>query len=109
MGVDPDLFSYTVLMEHVKDDLKYSEIGGIYICQQKGGNWKLLTDDSDLAPLIEKSDDGDHPDFYLANVIDSNVQPIEQKQPHVVIRPRHNVLAGLYSIRHFTYFFRLNI
>lgn len=29
-GVDIERFSYTVLMEHVKDDLEYSEIGGIY-------------------------------------------------------------------------------
>ena len=31
MNIDPDLFSYTVVMEHVKDDLGYTEIGGIYM------------------------------------------------------------------------------
>lgn len=95
--VDADLFSYTVLMEHVKDDLEYSEIGGVYVSTGKLGNWKLVTNDSDLSPLVEKADCGDHLDFYVDNVIDINVEPAKQMQPHVVIRPRHNLLAGLYS------------
>jgi hypothetical protein len=94
-GVDTDIFSYTVLMEHVKDDLEYSEIGGIYVrVQEEFGNWKLLTNDSDLNPLVQRANSGDYIDFYIDNVIDMTVLPIKQMQPHVVIRPRQNLLAG---------------
>ncbi|GET04311.1 uncharacterized protein LOC108207459 [Rhizophagus clarus] len=94
MDIDPDLFSYTVLMEHVKDDLQYSEIGGVYIETGKLFKWKLVTCDSDLSSLIEKTGDGEYIDFYVDNVIDNDVQPIKQMQPHVVIRPRHNLLQA---------------
>ena len=35
MDIGPDLFSYTVLMEHVKDELLYAEIGSFYITMGK--------------------------------------------------------------------------
>lgn len=106
MDIDPDLFSYTVLMEHVKDDLQYSEIGGVYIETGKLFKWKLVTCDSDLSSLIEKTGDGEYIDFYVDNVIDNDVQPIKQMQPHVVIRPRHNLLQGLHSLIVFYILFR---
>ena len=53
-GVDPDRFSYTLLMEHVKDDLNYCEVGGIYIRNGDAiGGWKIVVNDKDL-PKIAK-------------------------------------------------------
>ncbi|KAL8121024.1 hypothetical protein AgCh_017982 [Apium graveolens] len=63
-GVEPDRFSCTVLMEHVKDDFKYSENGGIYIKRDEAGGWKMVTSDKDL-PLLDKD-----MDFYIDNVVD---------------------------------------
>lgn len=51
--VDADRFSYTVLMEYVKGDLGYSEIGGVYIKRVPQG-WKLVDNDGDLNEYIQK-------------------------------------------------------
>ncbi|KAL8154564.1 hypothetical protein AgCh_000074 [Apium graveolens] len=75
-GVKPDRFSYTVLMEHVKDDLKYSEIGGIYIKSDEVGGWKMVSRDKYL-PLLDKD-----MDFYVDNVVDPKIEPLQQMQPH---------------------------
>lgn len=95
MNVDPDRFSYTVLMEHVKDDLGYSEIGGIYVSKGQLGGWKLVSSDADLSPLAGKVKNGDHINFYIDHVVDNNIEPIKQMQPHVVIRPRQDLFAGI--------------
>ncbi|XP_074348273.1 uncharacterized protein LOC141687033 [Apium graveolens] len=87
-GVEPDRFSYTVLMEHVKVDLKYSEIGGIYIKSDEAGGWKMVTSDKDL-PLLDKD-----MDFYIDNIVDPKIEPLQQMQPHVIIRPRLNVFGA---------------
>ncbi|KAL8134557.1 hypothetical protein AgCh_009539 [Apium graveolens] len=96
-GVDPDKFSYTVLLEHVKDDHHYSVIGGIYI-QDKLGDWKLVTNDSDMFTLIGEVSSGDHIQFYMDNIVDNKIEPVKQMQPHVIMRPRHNILEGTPSI-----------
>lgn len=82
-------------MELVKDDLYYSKIGGVYVRTEKPGKWKMVTNDMDLALVVDRAKDGDYIDFYLDNVIDTNIEPMKQMQPHFVIRPRHNLLAGL--------------
>ena len=92
MHVELDRFSYTVLMEFVKDDLKYSEIGGIYT--SKGG-WKLCGNDADLSELVKGVKVGDHMDFYIDNVVDNTIEPMKQMQPHVVMRPRPNLFGGI--------------
>ncbi|KAL8125423.1 hypothetical protein AgCh_012929 [Apium graveolens] len=89
--VDTEKFSYTVLMEHVKDDLEYSEIGGIYVGPE--GDWKLLTSDVELNRLADQTHSGDHIDFYIDNVIDMTVKPMPKMQPHVVMRPRPNLFT----------------
>ncbi|KAL8089227.1 hypothetical protein AgCh_038856 [Apium graveolens] len=90
-GVDPDKFSFTVLLEHVKDDLHYSEFGGIYI-QEKLGDWKLVTNDSDMFTLIGEVSSGDHIHFYMDDIVDNKIELVKQMQPHVIMRPRHNIL-----------------
>ncbi|KAL6530264.1 hypothetical protein OROHE_014617 [Orobanche hederae] len=70
--VELDRFSYSVLMEHVKEDLKYTEIGGVYY-PIKGNMTK----------------NGDWVDLYVDNVVDKRIGPFKQMQPHVIIRPRH--------------------
>lgn len=48
-SIEPNIFSYTVLMEHVKGDLKYSEIGGIYVSKGEPVEWKLLQTNLDVS------------------------------------------------------------
>lgn len=93
--VPTDLFSYTVLMEQVKDDLGYSEIGGIYIRNTKAGGWKLLLDDKDLFEYIKGCKSGQTFDFYIDNDINKDIEPIAQMQPHVVVRPKPDLFQGM--------------
>lgn len=95
-GVDPDRFSYTVLMEHVKDDLKYSEVGGIYVRNDsETRGWKIVANDMDLPKLDEDMKNGGYMEFYIDNVVDSKIEPLQQMQPHVIMRPRPNVFEGI--------------
>ncbi|KAL6564972.1 hypothetical protein OROMI_016422 [Orobanche minor] len=72
-------------MELVKS-LHYTEIGGVYIKEEF--TWKLLIDDKDLFQYIGKVASGATLDFYLDNTIDKDIEPMNQMQPHVVVRPR---------------------
>lgn len=93
MNVDPDLFSFSVLMEHIKDDLKYTEVGGIYKrSDNEEEEWKLVVNDGDV---VKDTKNADNMDFYIDNVIDTKCEPLQQMQPHVVIRPRPNVFEGI--------------
>ena len=95
-GISADIFSFTVLMEHVKDDLQYSEIGGIYISKGKAsGGWTMVSKDAELAALVDKAKSGDHIDLYVDTVHDNTSEPLPQMQPHVIIRPRENIYAGI--------------
>ena len=91
--VECDRFSYTVLMEYIKDDLKYSEIGGVYVYEGKPWGWKLLSNDADLSAVGQGLNN--FTDFYIDNVVDPTIEPIKQMQPHVIIRPRQGVFAGM--------------
>lgn len=95
VDVNPDLFSFTVLMEHVKDDLDYTEIGGIYIRNDNMGGWQMVAHDGDLSKLVKEVKNGGHLDFYIDNVVDTKIEPLKQMQPHVVIRPRPNLFEGI--------------
>lgn len=95
--VDPDYFSYTVLMEFVKDDLQYTEIGGIYMRNGEKGGWKLVTNDADLSELVKGVNSGGNLDFYIDNVVDTAIEPLKQMQPHVIMRPRQNLVTGIYK------------
>ncbi|KAL1826636.1 hypothetical protein ACET3Z_005048 [Daucus carota] len=90
--VECDRFSYTVLMEYIKDDLKYSEIGGVYVYEGKPWGWKLLSNDADLSAVGQGLNN--FIDFYIDNVVDPTIEPIKQMQPHVIIRPRQGVFAA---------------
>ncbi|XP_063942874.1 uncharacterized protein LOC108205913 [Daucus carota subsp. sativus] len=79
--VERDYFSYSVLMEFVKE-LKYDEIGGVYI---KLRGWKLVTDDKGVT---DATNGRAEIDFYIDNNVDPNVPPMKQMQPHVIIRPK---------------------
>ncbi|KAL8155617.1 hypothetical protein AgCh_000853 [Apium graveolens] len=79
--VERDYFSYSVLMEFVKDP-KYGEIGGVYI-KKKGG--KLVTDDRGVIEFINGRPEVD---FYLETNVNSDVPPLKQMQPHVIVRPK---------------------
>lgn len=93
-NVDLDRFSYSELMGYVKDDLKYTEIGGLYVSKGEQGGWMLVSDDRDLSTLTAGIKHGDHLDFYLDNVIDNNIEPINQMQPWVRVCPRQDLFAG---------------
>lgn len=88
--IDSDLFSYSVLMEYVKE-VGYTEIGGVYV--RKGG-WKLLSNDMDLVGLVEGVKDGYFLDLYIDNIVDKAIEPTKQMQPHVIIRPRTSYFEG---------------
>lgn len=91
--VDADIFSYSVLMEYVKDDVGYTEIGGVYV-KKGGGGWKMLTNDADVCGLVEGLKDGSFLDLYIDTVVDKTIEPAKQMQPHVIIRPRTSYFAG---------------
>ena len=93
--VEVDTFSYTVLMEYVKDYLHLTEIGGIYISKEKGG-WELVKNDKDLFGLVEACSDGEEIHFYVDNIVDKEIEPLNQMQPHVMVRPRKNIIEGIY-------------
>ena len=50
--------------------------------------------DSDISLLVQRANNSEHIDLYVDNIININVEPIEQIQLHVVIRPRPNTLVG---------------
>lgn len=83
-AVDPDTFSYSVIMEYVKEDLGYTEIGGVY-AKKDGGGWKLISTDADAVSLGEAVDGGSYLDLYVDTVVDKSIEPAPQTQPHVII------------------------
>lgn len=58
----------------------------------------------DLPILDEEVKKGGYLDIYIDNVIDTKIQPLQQMQPHVIIRPRPDVFEGIrllfYSTTH---------
>lgn len=90
--VDTAEFSYSVLMEYVVDYLKLKEIGGVYTKAADG--WKLLTHDKELIALINETKHDHELHLYVDTVIDKEVEPSAQMQPHVIIRPRKNIIQG---------------
>lgn len=106
--VDSDRFSYTVVMEYVKDELKYKEIGGVYVKQpSEPSGWKLIDCDRDLQDF-SKTVTGERLDFYVDHIIDKNYLPKPQMQPHVIVRPRTGYFEGnTVFLRYFNYFLLL--
>ena len=49
---DVDRFSYSVLMDFVKDCLHYTEIGGVYINKGTRGGWQLILNDKDVNEYV---------------------------------------------------------
>lgn len=91
--MEPDRFSYSVLMEHVKDDVGYTEIGGVYV-KKPGGGWKLLSNDVEVMELANGLKEGSMLDLYIDTIVDKAIEPAEQMQPHVIIRPRTSFFEG---------------
>ncbi|KAL8103614.1 hypothetical protein AgCh_027986 [Apium graveolens] len=86
--LDTSEFSYSVLMEYVKDYMKLTEIGGVYTKAADG--WKLLTCDKELLDLVNETKPDHELHLYVDTVIDKEVEPSVQMQPWVIIRPRKN-------------------
>lgn len=93
--VDSAEFSYTVVMEYVKDYLKLSEIGGVYT--RAAGGWTLLTWDKELFDIITAFRNDEELPLFVDTVVDKEVEPSPQMQPHVIVRPRKNLIQGIYS------------
>ncbi|KAL8156133.1 hypothetical protein AgCh_001289 [Apium graveolens] len=70
MSLDVESFSYSVLMELVKDNLHFTEIEGIYVNKGRKVN------------------------FYIDNIIDKQIETTPQMQPHVITRPRENFIQA---------------
>lgn len=93
--VDADIFAYNDLMQEVRDILKLKEIGGVYVLDGKNGGWKLVKNDSDVIQEVEKCEDGEEVKFYVDIKVDTTVEPLVQIQPHVIVRPRRNLVEGI--------------
>ena len=94
-AIEVESFSYSVLMEFVKDNLHYSEIGGIYANRGRKGGWQLLSNDKEVMELVEECAPGDLVNFYIDNIVDKAIEPAPQMQPHVITRPRENIIQGI--------------
>ena len=84
-------------MEYVKDDLKYNEIGGIYVHKAPSG-WRLIANDGDLIDFATAVE-GEEINLYIDVVVDNSITPMAQMQPHVIVRPRTSFFEGI----HFTH------
>ena len=74
-AADPDRFLFSVVMEYVKDELGYTEIGGVYEKKFEGG-WKLLLTDKDVVDAVKGVQNGSLLDLYIDNVIDKSIEPV---------------------------------
>ncbi|KAL8116810.1 hypothetical protein AgCh_023104 [Apium graveolens] len=82
MGLDVESFSYSVLMELVKDNLHFTEIGGIYANKGRKGGWHLLSNDKQVMALVEDCAPSYLVNFYIDNIVDKQIEPAPQMQPH---------------------------
>ncbi|KAL8114324.1 hypothetical protein AgCh_021248 [Apium graveolens] len=94
MGLDIESFSYSVLMELVKDNLHFTEIGGIYANRGRKGGWQLLSNNKQVMALVEDCSPGYLVNFYIDNIVDKQIEPAPQMQPHVITRPRENFIQA---------------
>ncbi|KAL8092453.1 hypothetical protein AgCh_034656 [Apium graveolens] len=69
-GLDVESFSYSMLIELVKYNLHFIEIGGIYANRGRKVN------------------------FYIDNIVDKQIESAPQMQPHVITRPRENFIQA---------------
>ncbi|KAL6518137.1 hypothetical protein OROMI_033838 [Orobanche minor] len=84
--MDLDRFSYSVLMEWVKE-LGYAEIGGVYVRNEKG--WQLVAKDVDICVCVMTGQTSEF-DFFIECDVDKGIEPMKQMQPHVTVRPKKN-------------------
>ncbi|KAL8124269.1 hypothetical protein AgCh_012061 [Apium graveolens] len=77
--LDTSEFSYSVLMEYVKDYMKLTKIEGVYTKAADG--WKLLTRDKELLDLVNEIKMDYELHLYVDTVIDKEVEPLVQMQP----------------------------
>ncbi|KAL8103041.1 hypothetical protein AgCh_027540 [Apium graveolens] len=83
-AMEDDKFSFSVIMEHVMEDCKYNEIGGLYVKKAEGG-WIIISNDAEANELVKGSVDGAYLDLYIDTVIDKAIEPTKQMQPHVLV------------------------
>ena len=50
--------------------------------------------DAELCKMVDRAGTGGHLDFYIDNVVNKKIEPVKM-QPHLLIRPRPNILAGV--------------
>ena len=92
-AMEADTFSFSVIMEHVLEDCKYTEIGGLYV-KKSGGGWRLISNDAEANELLKGLTDGAYLDLYIDTTIDQAIEPSKQMQPHVITRPRTSFFEG---------------
>ncbi|CAH9078378.1 unnamed protein product [Cuscuta europaea] len=93
-AIDMEIFSYGVLMEYVKEDCLFEEIGGVYVPNLNRFGWKPLTNDSDVLNYVLAREKDDVIHFWIDHVADEEIPPMDQNQPHVIVRPRKCILTG---------------
>ncbi|KAL8121111.1 hypothetical protein AgCh_018032 [Apium graveolens] len=92
-AMEADKFPFSVIMEYVMEDCKYTEIGGLYV-KKAGGGWKIISNDAEANELVKGLADGAYLDLYIDTVIDKAIEPTKQMQPHVIIRPLTSFFEG---------------
>ncbi|XP_074349901.1 uncharacterized protein LOC141689497 [Apium graveolens] len=81
-------------MKYVKDNIGYSEIGGVYVKKQSGG-WKLIVTNAEAISLGEGMKNDYFLDLYIDRVVEKAIEPASQTQPHVIVRPRTSFFEGV--------------
>ncbi|KAL8107992.1 hypothetical protein AgCh_024420 [Apium graveolens] len=53
----------------------------------------MMGNDAELDAIVDKVKSGDHVNLFVDTVVDSKTEPFKKMQPHVVIRPRKNIIS----------------
>jgi len=56
-----------------------------------------VLDDKGVNEFVNGCKNEEELDFYIDNTIDKDIEPLRQLQPHVTIRPRKNIIQGIYA------------
>ncbi|KAL8092454.1 hypothetical protein AgCh_034657 [Apium graveolens] len=80
--------------ELVKYNLHFIEIGGIYANRGRKGGWQLLSNNKQVMALVEDCGPCFLVNFYIENIVDKQIEPAPQMQPHVITRPRENFIQA---------------
>lgn len=74
--MEPDGFSYFMIMEYVKDKVGYTKLGGVYVKKLEIGR-RLVSNNADACDLIKGLKDGSMLDLYIDTIVDKAIEPVK--------------------------------